>query len=101
MNLNRVVLVGRLSSKPETRATGAGVLITTFSLAVNEFYKGEKKVSFIYVEVVGEVAENINKKIQKGTRIALEGFLRQERLKGKNKTIYERVVVMAQKVFLI
>ena len=37
-NLNKVLLIGRLTRDPETRATGGGTSVVAFGLAVNRTY---------------------------------------------------------------
>ncbi|TME78099.1 MAG: single-stranded DNA-binding protein, partial [Chloroflexi bacterium] len=46
MNLNKVMLIGRLTRDPEMRYTPSGSPVTTFSLATNRYGQGpdgEKK----------------------------------------------------------
>ena len=50
--LNRIVLMGRLTRKPELRRTRSGVAVTSFALAVERDYKsqsGERETDFIDV----------------------------------------------------
>lgn len=50
--LNRIVLMGRLTRKPELRRTQSGVAVTSFSLAVERDYKdagGNRETDFIDV----------------------------------------------------
>ena len=50
--LNRIVLMGRLTKKPELRRTQSGVAVTSFSLAVERDYKdadGNRETAFIDV----------------------------------------------------
>ncbi len=101
MPLNSVVLVGRLTNNPEARATGSGLLVSTFSIAVNEFFKGEKTVSFFNIETFGTTAEMIRDKTQKGTLIAIEGQLKQERWHANSGESRSKVVIRAQKIQIL
>ena len=50
--LNRIVIMGRLTKKPELRRTKSGVAVTSFSLAVERDYKdadGNRETDFIDV----------------------------------------------------
>ena len=39
LNLNKTVLVGRLTADPELKQTQGGTAVTTFTLAVNRRYQ--------------------------------------------------------------
>lgn len=42
-NLNKVILGGRLTSNPELRQTASGVMVLTFSIAVNRRYTSKNE----------------------------------------------------------
>jgi len=71
--MNQVVLIGRLTKDPETRYTQDGMAIARFSLAVDRVTKGEKKADFINILVFGKQAENCEKYLAKGRKVAIEG----------------------------
>jgi single-strand DNA-binding protein len=71
--MNQVVLIGRLTKAPETRYTQDGMAIARFSLAVDRQTKGEKKADFINILVFGKSAENCEKYLDKGRKVAIEG----------------------------
>lgn len=75
--MNKVVLVGRLTAKPELSSKDETVY-SRFSLAVNRNYKdanGERGVDFINVIAWGKNAENITTYLEKGSLIALDGSI--------------------------
>ena len=50
--MNRVMLIGRLTAKPELRYTGSNVPFARFSLAVNRAFtgaNGQRETDFIIV----------------------------------------------------
>lgn len=96
--MNRVILSGRLTSDPDIRATGSGLTIAAFSVAVDEWYKGEKRTSFFDVTAFGRTAEMLRDMAQKGTRVGLEGTLRQERWESREGEKRSKVAVVAQRV---
>ena len=80
-DLNRVVLVGRLTRDPELRSTNSGSYLCRFSLASNRtvFQKdaeNREEVGFFDCVAWGKLAEVISKYTQKGRRVAVDGSLR-------------------------
>jgi len=74
--MNRVVLIGRLTAKPELRYTGSNLPYTRFSVAVNRNFtnaQGQREADFINVVVWDKQAENLCKYQKKGNQIAVEG----------------------------
>lgn len=76
--MNKVVLVGRLTAKPELRYTAQNTAYTRFSVAVNRNFTnadGKRDADFINVVAWRKQAETISKFFDKGNLIALEGRL--------------------------
>ena len=76
--MNKVVLVGRLTAKPELRYTPQNTAYTRFSVAVNRTFtnaEGKRDADFINVVAWRKQAETISKYFDKGNLIALEGRL--------------------------
>ena len=74
--MNKVVLVGRLTAKPELRYTPANVAFVRFTVAVNRPYSnkdGNREADFINVVCWRNQAETIAKYFDKGNLISLEG----------------------------
>lgn len=82
-DLNRVILVGRLTRDAELQYTGSGWAITKMGLAVNRRRKqGDQWVdeaNFFDVTLFGKRGESLSPYLQKGQQIAVEGQLRQDR----------------------
>ena len=81
MNLNKAIIVGRITDTPEKRVTKGGSPVTSFSIATNSFYKdknGESQSEVEYHNVVffGKQAEDIHKYMDKGSLILVEGKLK-------------------------
>ncbi|WP_416440778.1 single-stranded DNA-binding protein [Phnomibacter sp. MR] len=77
---NRVQLIGHLGKDPEVRAIDNGNKMARFTIATNETYqnnKGEKVTDTQWHNVVawGKTAELVEKLLQKGHEVALEGKL--------------------------
>lgn len=74
--MNRVELIGRITSKPELRYTNNNKAYTRFSLAINREYTkddGSKEADFINIVAWDKRAEVICKYVQKGNRIGITG----------------------------
>ncbi len=79
-NLNKVLLIGRLTRDPELRYTPAGQSVANCGLAVNRDYvskEGERKedTCFINIVVWGKRAEVCAEYLKKGSLIFVEGSL--------------------------
>ncbi|MGF1557343.1 single-stranded DNA-binding protein [Paucihalobacter sp.] len=77
---NKVQLIGRLGQDPEIVNLESGKKLAKFSMATNDIYtnaKGEKVENTEWHNVVawGKVAEIIEKYVNKGQEIAVEGKL--------------------------
>ncbi len=81
-NLNKVMLIGRLTRDPETRNVSSGNAVVSFGLATNRTYmnksSGEKveETTFVDVEAWGRTGETIARYMQKGRQIYVEGRLK-------------------------
>jgi single-strand DNA-binding protein len=102
-DLNRVLLVGRLTRDPELRQTTGGASFCRFSVANNRNYtqNGERReeVSFFNCVAWGRQAEIINQYCRKGKQVAIEGRLRQNSWQdkdGKKQSTVEVVIDQLQ-----
>lgn len=81
LNLNKVVLAGRLTGDPELKQTQTGVSVTSFSIAINRRYvsknneQGEQQTDFINVVAWRQTAEFICRFFKKGSAICLTGSI--------------------------
>ncbi len=76
--MNKIVLLGRLTAKPELRYTAQNIALVRFTVAVNRTYAsadGKREADFINVVAWRKQAENISKYFDKGNLIAIEGRL--------------------------
>ncbi len=77
--MNKVILLGRLTAKPELRYTPSNTAYTRFSVAVNRSYArqdGSRETDFINVVAWNKNAETISRYFDKGRQICLEGSIR-------------------------
>lgn len=76
--MNRVMLIGRLTAKPELRYTGSNIPYSRFSIAINRTFsnnQGQRETDFINVVVWRKQAENVCNFLDKGSLVAVEGRL--------------------------
>lgn len=74
--MNRVSLVGRITTKPELRYTATQVPYTRFNIAVNRTFsnnQGQREADFIGVVVWRKQAEVICNYLDKGSLISVDG----------------------------
>jgi single-strand DNA-binding protein len=93
MNLNKVMLIGRLTRDPEMRYTPSGSPVTTFSIATNRYGQGtdgEKKEYTDYHNVVAwnvgrrNLAEICGQYLHKGNLVYVEGRLQTRSWEGQD-----------------
>ena len=93
--INKVILVGRLGAKPESKETANG-LGARFSLATSESYTSKatnqkvEKTEWHNVVVWGKLAEIVIQYLDKGSQIYIEGKL--ETQKYQDKTGQDRYI---------
>ena len=81
LNLNKVVLAGRLTGDPELKQTASGISVLSFTLAVNRRFaskageQGESQADFITVVAWRQTAEFISKYFRKGSAICVTGSI--------------------------
>lgn len=77
---NKVQLIGNLGNDPEVRSTDSGRKYARFSVATNEYYtsvQGAKVKETQWHNLVawGKVADVVEKYLNKGSEVAIEGKL--------------------------
>lgn len=95
--MNKVILMGRLTRDPEMRQTPSGVMMCSFSIAVNRRFakEGQQSADFINCTAWRQQAEFICKYFQKGSMIAIVGQLQSrswENQEGKRQYSTEVMV---------
>ena len=103
-DMNRVDIIGRLTSDPELKYTPAGTPVCNFSIANNDSYTkdGQKieKVSFFSVIAWTKLAELCGQYLSKGKQIALGGRLQQRRWEYEGKKHSKIEIIAADIQFL-
>nr|AIW54622.1 single-stranded binding protein [Clostridium botulinum]AIW54741.1 single-stranded binding protein [Clostridium botulinum]AIW54810.1 single-stranded binding protein [Clostridium botulinum]AIW54871.1 single-stranded binding protein [Clostridium botulinum] len=104
INMNKVVLIGRLTKDPELKFTpGAGTAVTTLTLAVDKYNSksGQKEADFVPVVVWGKQAESTANYMSKGSQMAISGRIQTKNYEAKDGTKrYVTEVVATEVQFL-
>lgn len=100
-DINRVMLVGRLACDVDLKASQSGVSIASFAVAVGgkPDRNGQDSVSFFDCVSFGRTAENLSRFCKKGSQVAIEGRLEQQRWKDtKSGNQRSKVVILIDRV---
>ena len=99
--MNKTIIVGRVTRDLELRYTPSNLAVTTISVAVNRSFKdsqtGEWKesTSFVPVVVWGKQAEIAKDRLKKGSAVYIEGRLQSrswENKQGEKRSTLEVVL---------
>ncbi len=83
LNLNKVILGGRLTATPELKQTPSGISVCSFSIAVNRRGK-DAGADFLDCVAWRQTAEFITKYFNKGNAICIVGNLQKRMWETKN-----------------
>jgi single-strand DNA-binding protein len=102
VDLNHVVLIGRLTRDAELKIIANGQAVCKFSVAVNRRKKSgdnwEDEANFFDIVLWGKQGETLNQYLKKGKMVAIDGELRQDRWQqdGQNRSKVEIVASFIQ-----
>lgn len=85
--MNKVILIGNLTNKPELTETSSGVQHCRFSIAVNRPYKdtdGNTVTDFFNIQVWRGQAETCAKWLDKGRKVAIVGTIENRSYEDKD-----------------
>ena len=105
-DLNKVLLIGRLTRDPEIRWTKSGqpLAIARFTLAVDRKISkerkdaGEQSADFINIKAFGATAEWLEKWTGKGTKLVVDGSYNKDIYDGKDGKKHAYIEVIAQQI---
>lgn len=89
MSINRVAISGNLTRDPDLRASANGTQILNLGVAVNDRRRNaqtggwEDHPNFIDCVIFGQRAESLSRILRKGSKVAIEGKLRQNTWQDK------------------
>ena len=104
MNLNKVMLAGRLTRDPELKELPSGNSVTNLGFATNRVFKSgnEKKeeATFVDVKAWGVQGEQIAEYLKKGSPLFIEGRLTLESWESNGDKRSKLVVTMENYKFI-
>lgn len=93
---NSVILTGRITKDLELKPAGQ-TQVTNFSIAVDNPFKKDD-ASFFDIVAFGKTAELLNNYCGKGSKILIEGNLKQDRFQDKQGNNRSAVRVIANRI---
>lgn len=105
MNVNKAILVGRLTRDPDVRTTQSGQTVTTIGLATNHTWtdktgQRQEKTEFHNVVLWGRLAEIAGQYLAKGSEAYVEGRLQNRTYTGKDGTERRVTEIVAENMQL-
>ena len=105
MDLNKVLLVGRLTADPQVRTTPGGQAVTTLGVATGRTWtdkngQRQEETEFHNVVIWGRQAEIAGQYLRKGTMVLIEGRLRTRGWTDKNGQQRRTTEVMSERMQL-
>jgi single-strand DNA-binding protein len=99
-DINRVILLGRLTNDVELKYTPSGTAVAKFGLAVGGKPKndGANSVSFFNIVAWGKTAENCGNFLSKGKQVAIDGRLEQRSWTAQDGSRRSTIEVIADRV---
>ena len=93
LNLNKVVLAGRLTADPELKQTPSGIAVCSFTLAINRRFQARnadgtptaaQQADFIQCQAWRQTAEFINRYFRKGSSLCVSGSIQTRSWQDQN-----------------
>lgn len=93
--MNRIFISGNLTKDPEIMMTYTNKAVVRTGIAVKRIYSKENEVDFFNLVAWGKTAEFMNKWLNKGSRVLVEGRLQTSSYTAKDgtkRTAYDIVI---------
>ena len=95
--MNKLIIMGRLCADPEVRYGGANnTAVANFRIAVDRRFKrdGEPDADFFLITALGKQGEFAEKYLRKGTKILMEGEIRNNNYTNKDGVmVYQNQII--------
>ena len=106
MDLNKAMIIGRVTQDPELRTIPSGQQVVSFGVATNRTWKdkeGQKqdKAEFHNVVAWRKLAEIIGQYVKKGSKIYIEGRLETRSWEDQNGTKKYRTEIIADNMIML
>lgn len=103
LNLNKIILGGRLTADPELKTTANGISVTSFDVAVNRKVKSgeEAKTDFFKVVAWRNTAEFVTRYFRKASSICIVGSLQNRNWTDNDGVKHYATEVLADEVYFV
>lgn len=106
MDLNKAMIIGRLTRDPETRTTPTGVTVTTFGVATNLVWKDQsgnrqEKVEYHNIVAWRKLGETMAQYLHKGSRVYIEGRLQTREWQAQDGSKRTRTEIIADSMIML
>lgn len=103
---NKVQLIGHVGQAPEIKTLEGGNKVANFSIATNEGYKNKKgekveNTQWHKITAWGNLASIIEKHVDKGQELVVEGKLQNRTYEDKNGTTHYVTDIVANEIQMI
>ena len=99
--MNKLFIIGNLTSDPELRTTSTGVSVCNMNVAVNRRFSGangERQTDFFRVTAWRQLGETCARYLSKGRKISVIGEVTARAYEGKDGTVRASLEVTADEV---
>jgi len=106
MDLNRVTLIGRVASDPETRTTPQGTTVCSFRVATNFSWtdqagQKQEKAEFHQLVLWRKLAEIAGQYVKKGSKLFIEGRLQTRDWEGQDGIKRYRTEIIGDNMIML
>lgn len=106
MDLNKAMIIGRLTKDPEIKSTPSGQNVASFSIATNFTWtdqSGQKqeKVEFHNIVAWRKLADIIGQYLKKGSKVYIEGRLQTRDWAGQDGVKRYRTEILAENMIML
>jgi single-strand DNA-binding protein len=106
MDLNKVMIIGRLTKDPDARSTPNGQSVSSFSVATNLIWKDQQgnkreKPEFHNIIAWRKLADICNQYLKKGQRVYVEGRLQTRSWQDPNGITKYRTEIIADNIIML
>lgn len=106
MDLNRVMIIGRLTRDPELRSLPSGRSVASFSVATNRQWTGQdgqkqKQVEYHNIVVWAKLAETASQYLRKGSQVFVEGHLQTRDWTAQDGTKKNRTEIICESFIML
>ena len=96
--MNKIILVGNLTKDPDVRATQSGKSVARVGIAVNQGYGDKQSTDFFNLVAWDKTADLMNKYLHKGSKILVEGRLKNNNYEDNKGVKHYAVDVIVETV---